>query len=130
MNTRTAAERGFTLIEIMVVVVIIGLLVGFAGPRIWAMLAHGQEEIALAKCKEYHDAVSTWKMVKKKTPETLQDMAQPLKPGEDNFIRVEEDPWGNPYQMDRDGNKVRVYSYGPDGVVGTDDDIQYPKREE
>lgn len=122
-------DRGFTLVEIMVVVVIVGLLAAFAGPRIWAMLGFGQRSIAQAKCKEYHDQAMTWKMVNKKLPESLEDMQGPLQPGStENFLEVVDDPWGNKYILERDGSKVKVISWGPDGQEGTDDDIMYPEE--
>jgi len=46
------------------------------------------------------------------------------------FIRVDDDPWGNPYVLGRDGARIRVYSFGPDGQEGTDDDVMYPREEE
>ncbi|MHC4549683.1 MAG: prepilin-type N-terminal cleavage/methylation domain-containing protein [Planctomycetota bacterium] len=128
--SRQKEQRGFTLVEIMVVVVIVGLLVAFAGPRIWAMLGFGQATIAEAKCKDFYDSAKTWRMIKKKYPDSLEEMEAPLRPGEDDFIRVEDDPWGNPYVLEREGNKIRVYCWGPDGQEGTEDDLMYPKEKE
>ena len=122
--------RGFTLIEIMVVVVIIGLLAAFVGPEVWKMLGWGQASIAEAKCKDYHDKAKTWEMMTKQKVTSLDDMESPLRSGEENFLRIEDDPWGQKYWLLREGAKVVVWSAGPDGQEGTDDDIRYPKDDE
>ena len=124
------SQRGFTLIEIMVVVVIIGLLATLVGPRVWSMFGFGQISIAETKCEEYYNAAKFWRTVKKSYPASLEEMEAPLRPGEPNYIKAEEDPWGNPYTLETDGRQIRVWSFGPDGSEGTEDDIVYPAEEE
>ena len=130
MKTKNGNKKGFTLIEIMVVVVIIGLLATLVGPRIWSMFGFGQTSIAHTKCKEYYDAAYFWKTVNKKFPSTLEEMEAPLQAGEGKYQDVVEDPWGNDYYLELDGKKIIVWSWGPDGQEGTEDDISYPDQED
>jgi general secretion pathway protein G len=120
--------RGFTLIEIMVVVVIIGLLASFGGYHVIQAHRDGERRIARAKCKELYDQVHLWRMQTQRLPESLADMAAPVRPGERDFVQLTPDPWGNAYALEREGADVRVRSCGEDGLEGTDDDLLWPEE--
>jgi len=129
-NARITIIAGSSTASARVVVVIIGLLATLVGPRVWAMLGFGQHKIAQTKCKEYYDNAKFWRTVTNKYPTSLEDMAAPLRPGEEDFVKIEQDPWGTVYYLEIDGNRIRVWSWGPDGQEGTDDDISYPEIKE
>ena len=106
-------------------VVVLALLVV---PGYRSLLAGGQTLIAETQCKTLHDKAMMWKRIKGKPPSSIEEMVAPLKDGDDeNFLdSVPDDPWGHPYVLNREGTKIRVYSWGEDGKEGTDDDIVYP----
>ena len=125
--------KGFTLIEILVVVVIISLLLTLVGPQIFVQSTEAQRNIALAKCSQYHGRVSYWMMTTRSAapPRALEDLAQPLSPGERDYLRVQEDPWGSLYRIELEGGRrFRIYSNGQDGLEGTLDDICFEPKDE
>jgi general secretion pathway protein G len=140
MNSRSLrSARGFTLIEIMVVVVIIGLLAAVIVPSMFGRV----EEARVAKAKSDIQAIETgltmYKLDNFKYPSTDLGLSalstRPNDPtvrnwrAEGYLKRISKDPWGNPYQYVFPGTRGQDYdlfSLGADareGGEGADADI-------
>lgn len=123
------ARRGFTLIEIMVVVVILGLLAALVVPRIGPQVAEAQRTTASTQIRSIEDALEMYRMHNGFYPSTQQGLEAlvkapttspvPKRYQEGGYMRrVPDDPWGNPYvYRNRDG-RIQIISYGPDGEEG------------
>jgi general secretion pathway protein G len=133
---RTKRSRGFTLIEIMVVVVIMGVLAALVVPKLLSRT--GESKVAAAKVDiaTIMQALKLYKLDNQRYPTTEQGLQSLLtKPTtgpaangwkEGGYLeKMPRDPWGAPYQMLSPGVKgeIDVFSLGADGQPGgTGDD--------
>jgi general secretion pathway protein G len=126
---RVASHAGFTLIEIMVVVFILGLLVTLVAPRIVGRTDEARRTKAAADVKGIEEALHLYKLDNGSYPTTDQGLqALVTRPETGNVPRrwnpdgyldaVPVDPWGNPYAYLSDGNAYTLKSYGADGAEG------------
>ena len=99
------------------------LVAAFFAPRLMQLFGSSGEEIARAQCKEYYDAAIYWWNIRENPPDSLEAMESPLNPEDEDFIRLQDDPWGNVYVLETQGERLLVRSFGPDGKRGTADDI-------
>lgn len=115
------AQRGMTLIEIMVVVAIISLIMGGVGIMAFNRYQDAQRSDAKTQTITIQGAIEQYRTSKRgKCPKTLEDLKAA------GFIsRVAKDPWGGDYTFKCPGEKtsVDVMSPGEDGEMGTADDI-------
>ena len=129
-----ARTRGFTLIEIMVVVVIIGLLAAFIVPRVMGRVDDARLTKARGDLQTIETALAMYRLDTARYPSTAQGLTALVSKPDDATVRnwkdggyiarVSADPWGNPYQYRYPGTRGReydLYSFGPDGVEGGDD---------
>jgi len=130
-NTRTAlrtapsAERGFTLVEIMVVVVILGLLATMVATNVFTVSETADESKAKTDLKLIHDGVKTYKLLNRRLPESLDELVEPNEKGQSILESLPDDPWGNPYVLveGETSRTFEVISWGPDGDEETEDDL-------
>ncbi|MGH0032056.1 MAG: type II secretion system major pseudopilin GspG [Myxococcota bacterium] len=127
-------RRGFTLIEIMAVVLIIGLLTTLVGIAIVPQIEKGRVNTARAQLKMLDAAIETYRMDNIKPPTTEQGLqalvtepagVRNYQPG--GYLRerrVPLDPWQNEYQYEYPGvhneHGYDLWSYGADGQPGGD----------
>ena len=127
-------ERGFTLIEIMVVVVIIGILAAVVVPTIMSRPEQAKVTAAQHDITKFVGALNLYRLDNGHYPTTDQGLeALVRKPtsnplprawNEDGYLeKIPLDPWNNPYQYLSPGTrgKIDVWSLGPDGEPSDDD---------
>src|SRR5690606_26663219 len=125
---RQRKQRGFTLIEIMVVVVILGILAALVVPQIMSRPDQAKVTVARNDIKAISAALDMYKLDNYAYPSTLQGLeALVSKPSgsppprnwnPDGYLkRLPIDPWGNPYQYLAPGTRgaFDLYSLGADG---------------
>ena len=126
-----ATSRGFTLIEIMVVVVIMGILAALVVPKLMGRTDDARIAAAKQDISSLMQALKLYKLDNQRYPTTAQGLralvikptAGPAAPGWKTggyLDKLPNDPWGNPYQYLSPGVKgeVDIFSYGADGQPG------------
>lgn len=136
MRKNRATQFGFSLIEIMVVLFIIGMMAAFVAPQIFENQGTAQIKKAAVDIQTLEGQLEMYKLRTNRFPTTEQGLEalvtmptiEPIPrnyPNEGFIKRLPLDPWGNPYQLLSPGeiDNIDIYSFGPDMEEGTDDDI-------
>ena len=128
MTPRLVKENGFTLLELLVVIVIIGLLAGYVAPRYFAQVGKSEIKVAQAQIDGLGKALNQYRLDTGHYPTTEQGlavlMARPSNEAkwDGPYLKkaVPPDPWGKPYNYRFPGEHgdYDIYSYGKDGQPG------------
>ena len=123
------SSRGFTLIEIMVVVFILGLLVTLVAPRVMGRTDEAKRTKAAADLRAVQQALNLYRLDNGDYPTTDQGLQAlvtkpqsgtiPRRWNPDGYLeKVQTDPWGHPYVYMSNGDRYTLKSFGADGEEG------------
>lgn len=125
---RARTSRGFTLLELLVVMVIMGLLVGYVGPRYFAQIGKSEVKVARAQLDALAKALDQYRIDNGHYPSTEQGLGalmqrpadEPAWAGPYLTKAVPSDPWGHPYvfAMPGEHGEYDLLSHGKDGRPG------------
>jgi len=128
MMMRMSRARGFTLLELLVVVAIIALLVGYVAPRYFSQVGKSEIGLARAQIDSLEKALDQYRLDTGHYPSTEQGLAalqdrpsnEPKWGGPYMRKAIPPDPWGQPYRYQSPGShgEFDLYSYGKDGQSG------------
>lgn len=130
-------EKGFTLVEIMIVLALVTMLAGFAGVKLMGKLKQGRRDGAKIEIAQFQQALDSYFLQFNMYPTTGQGLdALIRKPSQgkvpENYPQegfygkkdIPKDPFGNPYNYECEDNQhYKIWSNGPDGKAGTEDDV-------
>jgi general secretion pathway protein G len=128
-NTRLSAARGFTLIEILVVLVIIGVLAALIAPNVLDRAGEAKVTAARTDVSNLVQALKLYKLDNQRYPTAEQGIDALVRkptggPIPNNWKpyldKLPKDPWGQPYQYANPGlqGEIDIFSFGADGKSG------------
>jgi len=121
--------RGFSLIELLIVMIILGLLASLVAPRMFGKLGMAKQKTAKTQIEMLLTALDAYRLDMGIYPDSQEGLeALVLNPGDDKWDGpylakdLPLDPWGNPYSYANPGEhgEVDIYSYGLDNQPGGD----------
>ena len=128
-RTRSKRQAGFTLVELLVVLAILGMLAALVGPQVLNQLGGAKSKSAGIQIRDFEQALELYKLDVGRFPrseeglEALVQAPSGAKGWNGPYLRkteLPEDPWGNTYNYRYPGKNggVEIVSYGADGQPG------------
>ena len=118
---------GFTLVELLVVLAILGMLAALVGPQVLNQLGGAKSKSAAIQIRDFEQALELYKLDVGRFPSSNEGfnalVRQPssAKGWNGPYLKKDDvpmDPWGNPYQYRVSGSTIDISSYGADGRQG------------
>jgi len=128
MINKAIKEQGFTMIELLIVIVILGLLASLVAPKFFSQLGTAERGIAAAQMNAFETALDTYRLDMGRYPEKLSELRTSEDKRWDGPYLPKDiplDPWKNPYVytlVEGSNSSYKIMSYGADGQPGGVDD--------
>ena len=140
-SARRVAQAGFTLVEVLVVISIIGLIMGLVGPRVLSYLSDAKVKATRIQIESFSSALDLYFLDVGRYPSSTEGltalMQRPSSATAWNgpYLKgatVPKDPWGAAYVYKSPGDRkpYEIMSYGPDGANGAKGAAGYIKNGE
>ena len=138
-------KKAFSLLELMIVILILGLLAGVVMPNLLSKGEKAKRDLACVQMKTIYEALKQFKWDNGVFPSTQEGIKALIKnPNEQKFTkydkngyldakRVPRDPWDSEYIYIKNSNEIELVSLGPDkkeGGTGEETDIRFPACQE
>ena len=119
----SSARAGFTLAEILVVIVILGMLAAVAVVKTQGLTGEAAVSTTRQSIVAIKTAVDVYEIRTGKYPDSISALTQPIGDRPAPLEKKPQDPWGNDFQLRKTGSGIEIRSAGPDGSFNTQDDI-------
>ncbi len=142
-KSKAIKRGGFSLIELLVVILILGLLVGLVAPKVIGQGTQAQIKLACTQMGAVKEALKMFKLDNGKYPDTDEGLEAlisnpdpdkyPNYSGSPYLEKLPKDPWGKHMTYISTGQDFKIISFGPDraeGGTGDNSDIEFPKCSE
>jgi general secretion pathway protein G len=120
--------KGFSLMELMIVLIILGLLGSLVAPKLFSKVSSSKKKTAVAQMQMFETAIDTYRLDIGTVPSSLEELRASTNPSWDGPYlpkAIPLDPWGQPYVYQTPGENgmpFSLMSYGLDGKVGGTDE--------
>jgi general secretion pathway protein G len=120
--------NGFSLMELMIVLIILGLLGSLVAPKLFSKVSSSKKKTAIAQMQMFETAIDTYRLDIGSPPTNLEELRTSTNPNWDGPYlpkAIPLDPWGKPYIYvipGKNGLPYDMISYGLDGKVGGADE--------
>ena len=123
-------KEAFTLMELMVVIIILGLLASFVLPSLTGKSDEAKDKITCIEMENIAQAVKMYKIDNSSYPSTSDGLSILIEKKYFEDGKLPKDSWGNNFVYTQNGDGFEIISFGGDKAEGGNDDIYYSKCQE